>query len=63
MNQHLSAANYFGGNQISIADIALFAYTHAADEGGFALGDFPQVAAWLERLYSDGGFTRMPRLS
>lgn len=62
MNQHLSESPFFGGEQISIADIALFAYTHVADEGGFTLGDFPKVATWLERLYNHGGFMRMARL-
>jgi glutathione S-transferase len=35
--------------QYTIADIALYAYTHVADEGGFDLGRYPTVRAWLER--------------
>ena len=35
---------------VSLADIALFAYTHVADEGGFGLGDYPAVERWIERV-------------
>jgi glutathione S-transferase len=43
--------------QYSIADIALYAYTHVAGEGGFDLGRFPAVHAWLERVRSQPGHT------
>ena len=34
----------------SIADIALFAYTHVSHEGGFPLDDFSKIRAWIERV-------------
>jgi glutathione S-transferase len=49
MDQHLADRNWFAGNAISIADIALYAYTHVADEGGFDLTPYPSVRAWLAR--------------
>lgn len=50
MEKHLRDRNFFVGNYYSIADIALFAYTHVADEGGFDLSGFPHILAWIERI-------------
>ena len=47
MENHLRGSSWFGGDAISIADIALYAYTHVADEGGFDLSHYPAVGAWL----------------
>jgi glutathione S-transferase len=58
MEQHLASRRFFVGDY-SIADIALFAYTHVAHEGGFALDDFPHVRAWLDRVRSTPGFIPM----
>ena len=59
MESHLSGAGkgdlpreYFVGGRYSIADIALYAYTHVAEEGGFDLAKYPQVRAWLARVKS-----------
>ena len=52
MERHLTSNDYFVGGRYSIADIALYAYTHVADEGGFDLTGFPAVLAWLERVSS-----------
>jgi glutathione S-transferase len=52
MEQHLRGRTFFVGERYSIADIALYAYTHVADEGGFDLGRFPIVREWLERVRS-----------
>ncbi len=52
MEQHLVKEAYFAGPQYSIADIALFAYTHNAADGGFDLSSFPAVGSWLERVRS-----------
>jgi glutathione S-transferase len=41
---------FFVGERYSIADIALYAYTHVADEGGFDLTPFPYTRAWLARV-------------
>jgi glutathione S-transferase len=50
MEKHLAARRYFVSEQYTIADIALYAYTHVAHEGGFDLSRFPAVNAWLERV-------------
>ncbi len=50
MEGHLEDRPFFVGDHYSIADIALYAYTHVADEGGFDLGRFAAVRAWLERV-------------
>jgi glutathione S-transferase len=50
MEKHLAAQDFFVAGGYSIADIALFAYTHVADQGGFELERFPAVTAWLERV-------------
>jgi glutathione S-transferase len=47
------------GDKMTIADIALFAYTHVADEGGFSLEGFPSVRAWIERISARPGFVPM----
>lgn len=50
MENHLSDREFFVGERYTIADIALFAYTHVADEGGFELTQFPAIRAWLGRV-------------
>ncbi|MEI9984896.1 MAG: glutathione S-transferase family protein [Aliidongia sp.] len=59
MEQHLAHQPYFVGERCTIADIALYAYTHVADEGGFDLGDFPAIRAWLDRVKDRPGFQPM----
>ncbi|MEO1762627.1 MAG: glutathione binding-like protein, partial [Cyanobacteria bacterium J06629_18] len=48
--------NFFVGESYTIADIALFAYTHVADEGGFDLSKFPAIQAWIERIKAQPRF-------
>jgi glutathione S-transferase len=55
MDAHLGAASWFGGGDCSIADIALYAYTHVADEGGFDLAGFANVRRWLARVRNQPG--------
>jgi len=55
MEQHLARHAFFVGEQYSIADIALYAYTHVADEGGFDLAAYPAIRAWLERVREQPG--------
>lgn len=43
------------GERYSIADIALYAYTHVADEAGFNLAEHPAIGAWLERVAAQPG--------
>ena len=52
MEQHLSTHDWFAGGAYSVADIALYAYTHVAHEGGFDLAPYAAVNAWLARVQS-----------
>jgi glutathione S-transferase len=52
MEGHLASREWFVGDRYSIADIALYAYTHVADEGGFDLAGYPAIRTWLERVKS-----------
>jgi glutathione S-transferase len=52
MDEHLARQSYFVGDRLSLADIALYAYTHVAGEGGFDLSAFSSVQAWLHRVAS-----------
>jgi len=55
MEGHLAKRTFFVGERCSIADIALYAYTHVAHEGGFDLSRFPNVQAWLARVKAQPG--------
>jgi glutathione S-transferase len=59
MDEHLAARDWFVGDGATLADIALHAYTHVAEEGGFELARYPAVSAWLERVASLPGFVAM----
>jgi glutathione S-transferase len=59
MEQQLLRTPYLVGERYSIADIALYAYTHVAQEGGFSLEGFPAIRAWLERVASQPGHVAM----
>jgi len=50
MESHLAKESWFAGGRYSIADIALYGYTHCAEEGGFDLSIYPALCAWLERV-------------
>lgn len=52
MEQQLLRTPYLVGDHYSIADIALYAYTHVAEEGGFSLNGYPAICAWLQRVAS-----------
>jgi glutathione S-transferase len=54
MENHLAARDFFVG-AYSIADIALYAYTHVAEQGEFDLARFPSVTAWLARVRAQPG--------
>jgi glutathione S-transferase len=56
MDEHLAGRAFFVGNRLSLADIALYAYTHVAEEGGFDLGAVPAVQAWLDRVSARPGY-------
>ena len=55
MEQHLAGREYFAGKGYTIADIALFAYTHVAHEGGFDLARYPNIRAWIVRVQAQPG--------
>jgi glutathione S-transferase len=57
MEQHLEKRDFFVGNRYSIADIALYAYTHVADEGEFDLARFNAIRRWLARVEAQSGYT------
>jgi glutathione S-transferase len=65
MEEQLTQTPFLIGQNYSVADISLYAYTHVADEGGFDLSAFPAVVAWLSRVKAQPGHvtigTRSPK--
>tara|TARA_R110001583_G_scaffold15145_1_gene62639 strand:- start:1712 stop:2323 length:612 start_codon:yes stop_codon:yes gene_type:complete len=59
MEQQLAATPYLCGDQLTNADISLYAYTHVAHEGGFELERYPAIQAWLDRVEATPGFIAM----
>ncbi|MGV2497834.1 glutathione S-transferase family protein [Pelagerythrobacter aerophilus] len=59
MDRHLETRDWFVGDGITLADIVLYAYTHVAEAGGFAIGDFTHISAWLHRVASIEGYQSM----
>jgi glutathione S-transferase len=59
MEEHLRREPFFAGGRYSIADIALYAYTHCAADGGFKLLDYRSVSAWLDRVRSQARYVPM----
>lgn len=59
MNRHLADSAFFCGSAVTLADIALFAYTHVAEEGGFGLADYPHILVWIARIRALPGFVAM----
>ena len=59
MERHLSSRTFFVGERYTVADIALYAYTHVAHEGGFDLARYPAVQAWLARVAARPGHVAM----
>jgi glutathione S-transferase len=55
MDDHLAAHEFLVGSRFSVADIALYAYTHTCEEGGYRLADYPAVQAWLVRVAAQPG--------
>ncbi len=56
MEGHLAGREFFVGVGATVADVALYAYTHVAEEGGFQMGRFEAVGAWLERVRALPGY-------
>jgi glutathione S-transferase len=59
MERHLARNDFFVGSRYTIADIALYAYTHVAEEGGFELSRYPAIGSWLARVVGQPGHTRI----
>ena len=61
MEGHLARRTFFVGERYTIADIALYAYTHVAGEGGFDLAPYDNVRAWLARVAAQPGYVPITR--
>ncbi len=55
MERHLQTREYLVGERYTVADIALYAYTHVAHEAGFEMSAYPAIAAWLARVAAQPG--------
>jgi glutathione S-transferase len=61
MDEHLRTRRFFVGESYTVADIALYAYTHVADEGGFDLAPHGAIRGWLERVRAQPGHVPITR--
>ena len=59
MDAHLATRDWFVGESVTLADIALYAYTHVAGDGGFKLDEYPAIRAWLARVEGLPGYIAM----
>ena len=59
LERHLSGRDWLVSERDTIADVALYAYTHVAPEGGFSLEPFPAVRAWIDRFAALPGYVGM----
>ena len=59
MENHLKTHEYFAAGQLTVADIALYGYTHVADRCDYDLATFPAIRAWLRRVEQTPGFVTM----
>jgi glutathione S-transferase len=60
MEQHLAREPFFAAGRYTIADIALYAYTHCAADGGFDLKAYPAVLTWIDRVKAQPGHIPLP---
>jgi glutathione S-transferase len=59
MENHLKTHEFFAAGQLTVADIALYGYTHVADQCDFDLAAFPAIGGWLRRVERMPGFVTM----
>ncbi|MEA2793003.1 MAG: glutathione S-transferase, partial [Bradyrhizobium sp.] len=59
MENHLKTHEYFAAGQLTVADIALYGYTHVADRCDYDLATFPAIRVWLRRVEQSPGFVSM----
>ena len=55
IEHHLATRSFLVADSFTIADIALYAYTHVAEEGGFDLSPYPAIGRWLDRVAGENG--------
>ena len=55
MERRLAVAEWLAGESYSVADVALYAYTHKAGEGGYELTPYPGIQAWISRVAAEPG--------
>ncbi len=63
MEKHLRGRKFLVGENCTLADISLFAYTHVAGEGGFDLAPYTAVRAWVETIEALPGYAPMPAIA
>lgn len=61
MEQALNTKHFLTGDDVTIADFALYAYTHRASLGGFSLVDYSGIREWIKRVEALPGFVAMPK--
>jgi len=59
MEMHLAKHDYFAAGRFTIADIAVYAYTHVAEQCDFNLARFPAIRGWLDRVAAEPGYVAM----
>jgi glutathione S-transferase len=59
MEEHLAQQDWLVGSTVTLADVALYAYTHVCEAGGFRLHDYPAICAWLQRVAALPGYVPM----
>jgi glutathione S-transferase len=60
MDEHLAKQDWLAGHALSLADVALYAYTHVAEDSGlFVLSETPAVERWIARIEAEPGFAAM----
>jgi glutathione S-transferase len=59
MEEHLARQDWLVGSAVTLADVALYAYTHVCEAGGFRLHDYPAICAWLQRVAALPGYVPM----
>ena len=60
MEQQLQKTAFLAGDDLTVADISLYAYTHVAADGGFDLSKYPDLSRWLRLIASQPKYQAMP---
>lgn len=62
LNQHLAGREFLTDHGYCVADIAVYGYTHLANEGGFDLNAYPHIAKWIDRVKGQPGYLEVGEL-